>query len=449
MTGEFYVSLQKVVENVLKNIPGIGEPMLKAAKRLEDSLKGLIVPGMIFEELGFDYVGPIKGHRFDRLIQTFENVKKLNRPVLVHVATQKGKGYEPAEKNPSVFHGVGPFDRETGAIQKTDGSPPSYTNVFGKMLTRLAFEDESIVAVSAAMPGGTGLQYFAQKFPDRFYDVGIAEQHGITFSAGLAAEGFKPVAAIYSTFMQRAYDQILHDVCLPDLPVVLAMDRGGLVGDDGPTHHGNFDLSYLRHIPNMILMSPKDENELQNMLKTALDCNHPVAIRYPRGEGVGCELDSYPHPLAIGEAERMTMGEDVAILAIGHMVYPSLHAASLLKSRGIRATVVNARFVKPLDMRMIREVFSETGTLVTVEENVLMGGFGSTVLESLEKEKIYDARVLRIGLPDQFIEHGSQETLRRKYGLNADGIARRVEHFLNPKPLHIPVRPLHGEEANR
>ncbi|MEK6776184.1 MAG: 1-deoxy-D-xylulose-5-phosphate synthase [bacterium] len=449
MTGDFYVSIQKIVENVLKNIPGIGGSMLKAAKRLEDSLKGLIVPGMVFEELGFEYVGPIKGHRFDRLIQTFENVKKLKRPVLVHVATQKGKGYEPAEKNPSVFHGVGPFERKTGKILGNGKGVPTYTEVFGKLLTRLAFEDESIVAVSAAMPEGTGLHHFARKFPGRFFDVGIAEQHGITFSAGLAAEGFKPVAAIYSTFMQRAYDQILHDVCLPDLPVVLAMDRGGLVGDDGPTHHGNFDLSYLRHIPNIILMSPKDENELQNMLKTALDCNHPAAIRYPRGAGTGVELEPYPHLLTIGEAERLTLGEDVAILAMGHMVYPSLQAARLLKKKGINATVVNARFVKPLDLRMIREVLSETNHLVTVEENVLMGGFGSAVLEALEQEKIYDVNVLRIGLPDHFIEQGPQDLLRRKYGLDPEGIARKVEYLLHPKTLIIPARPVHGEETNR
>lgn len=448
MTGDLYVSIQKIVENVLKNIPGIGESMLKAAKRLEDSLKGLIVPGMIFEELGFEYVGPIKGHRFDRLIQTFENVKKLNRPVLVHVATTKGKGYEPAEKNPSVFHGVGPFDRETGKILKDHKSAPSYTEVFGKLLTRLAFEDENIVAISAAMPGGTGLKSFQQKFPDRFYDVGIAEQHGITFSAGLAAEGYKPVAAIYSTFMQRAYDQILHDVCLPDLPVVLAMDRGGLVGDDGPTHHGCFDLSYLRHIPNIVLMSPKDENELQSMLKTALDYQHPAAIRYPRGQGEGVELDPYPHPLTIGEAERLTLGDDVAILALGHMVHPCLRAARILKNRGIDATVVNARFVKPLDLRMIREVLSETGHLVTVEENVLMGGFGSAVLEALQQEELFHIRVLRIGLPDHFIEQGAQDILRRKYGLEAEGIARQVEHFLRAKREKVPVRPIHREKTN-
>ncbi len=440
MTGDFYVSIQKIVENVLMNIPGIGEPMLKAAKRLEDSLKGLIVPGMIFEELGFEYIGPIKGHRFDRLIQTFENAKKLNKPVLVHVATQKGKGYGPAEKNPSIFHGVGPFEKKTGKILKSGRSAPSYTEVFGKLLTRLAFEDESIVAISAAMPDGTGLQTFADKFPDRFYDVGIAEQHGITFAAGMATEGFKPVAAIYSTFMQRAYDQILHDVCLPNLPVVFAMDRAGLVGDDGPTHHGNFDLSYLRHIPNIILMSPKDENELQNMLKTALDCNSPAAIRYPRGAGEGVELEPYPHPLARGEAERLTLGEDVAILAIGHSVYPSLHAAGILSKNGIRATVVNARFVKPLDLGIIREVLAETGTLVTVEENAHMGGFGSAVLEALEREKFRDIRVLRIGLPDHFIEQGTQEMLRRKYGLDAAGIARQVEHFLCPKALKISVK---------
>jgi 1-deoxy-D-xylulose-5-phosphate synthase len=448
MTGDFYVAVQRIVENVLKNIPGIGEPMLKVAKRLEDSLKGLIVPGMVFEELGFEYVGPIRGHRFDRLIQTFENVKKLKRPVLVHVATQKGKGYEPAEKSPSVFHGVGPFERDTGKILSKADTPPTYTEVFGKMLTRLAFEDESIVAVSAAMPGGTGLKHFAEKFPERFYDVGIAEQHGITFSAGMATEGFKPVAAIYSTFMQRAYDQILHDVCLPDLPVIFAMDRGGLVGDDGPTHHGVFDLSYMRHIPNIVLMSPKDENELQNMIKTALECGHPAAIRYPRGSGEGVELDPYPRILPIGEAERMTLGEDVAILAIGHMVNPSLRAARLLMKRGIRATVVNARFVKPLDTRMLRDLSLETNHFFTVEENVLMGGFGSAVLEALEQEGIDHVHLRRIGLPDQFIEHGSQAILREKYGLDPEGIANRIESFLCRAEPGRTARSVYGEEAN-
>ncbi len=437
MTGDLYVSIQKIVENVLKNIPGIGESMLKVAKRLEDSLKGLVVPGMVFEELGFEYVGPIQGHRFDRLIQTFENVKKLNRPVLVHVATQKGKGYEPAEKRPSLFHGVGPFDRETGLLRKKPGGAPTYTEVFGKILTRLAFDDEKIVAVSAAMPGGTGLKYFADKFPERFYDVGIAEQHGVTFSGGMAAEGFKPVAAIYSTFLQRAYDQIVHDVCLPDLPVVFALDRAGLVGDDGPTHHGNFDLSYLRHIPNLVVMSPKDENELQNMIKTALDCGHPAAVRYPRGAGEGVELDPYPRALTVGEAERLTLGSDAAIFAVGHTVNPALRAARLLKERGIHVSVINARFIKPVDRKMIRELAEETDCFVTVEENSLLGGFGSAVLEVIADEGLPDLRVHRIGLPDHFIEQGPQEVLRRKYGLDEKGIARQVERFLrtrHPEP---------------
>jgi len=448
MTGDFYVSIQKIVENLLRNIPGIGEPMLKAAKRLEDSLKGLVVPGMVFEELGFEYVGPIKGHRFDRLIRTFENVKKLNRPVLVHVATQKGKGYEPAEKRPSLFHGVGPFDRETGTLHGKPAGAPTYTEVFGKMLTRLAFEDERIVAVSAAMPGGTGLKYFAEKIPDRFYDVGIAEQHGVTFSAGLATEGFKPVAAIYSTFLQRAYDQILHDVCLPDLPVVFAMDRAGLVGDDGPTHHGNFDLSYLRHIPNLVLMSPKDENELQNMIKTALDCRHPAAIRYPRGRGEGVELDPYPRTLPLGEAERLSLGEDVAIFAVGHTVSPALRAARLLKQKGIHASVINARFIKPIDRKMIRELAGETNYFVTVEENSLLGGFGSAVLEVITEEGLRDVRILRIGLPDLFVEQGPQEMLRRIYGLDDKGIARQVDRFLRSQRTD-PVIHFQHENENR
>ena len=433
MTGEFYVALQRIVERVLRNIPGIGESMLKVAKRLEDSLKGLIVPGMVFEELGFEYVGPIKGHRFDRLIQTFENVKKLRRPVLVHVATQKGRGYGPAERRPSLYHGVGPFDPRTGRIRKGPAGPPTYTEVFGRTLTRLAFEDERIVAISAAMPGGTGLSEFAEKFPERFYDVGIAEQHGVTFAAGLAAEGFRPVAAIYSTFLQRAYDQIVHDVCLPGLPVVLAVDRAGLVGEDGPTHHGLFDLSYLRHVPNLAVMAPKDEDELQHMVRTALECGGPAAVRYPRGRAEGAEMEAYPRVLELGRGERLRLGEDVTLVGIGNTVTRCLRAAALLRRRGIRAGVVNARFVKPLDRSLLREVAAETGVLVTVEENVLMGGFGSAVLEALGEEMLQAVRVLRIGLPDRFVEHGPQEMLRRKYGLDAEGIARRVRRFLQPQ----------------
>jgi len=433
LTGSYYRDLKKEMQGLLSAIPAIGSNILKFARKAENSLKGFLTPGMLFEALDFDYIGPIPGHDLPQLIEIMRNARSMEGPILIHVMTTKGKGYEPAEQTPDQFHGVGPFDVATG--KGTAGKPgaPSYTGVFGETLVRLAAEDERIVAITAAMPDGTGLTPFAQAYPDRFFDVGIAEQHGLTFAAGLAAEGFRPVAAIYSTFVQRAYDQVFHDICLQKLPVSLAMDRAGLVGDDGPTHHGVFDLSYLRHLPELTVMAPKDENELRHMLKTAITSDRPIAMRYPRGAGYGVTMDQELVLLPLGVGEQLESGEDVSIVAIGSTVYPALDAARRLRERGIRATVVNARFVKPLDKDLILKVALRTGNLVTVEENALQGGFGSAVLELLAGEGVYDIRVKRIGIPDRFIEHGSQAQLRKDLGLDADGIAATVEAFLAPK----------------
>lgn len=430
LTGGYYRDLKKEMQGLLSNIPAIGSNILKFARKAENSVKGFLTPGMLFEALEIDYVGPIPGHDLPQLIDIMHNVRTMEGPVLIHVMTTKGKGYEPAEQTPDQFHGVGPFDPATGKGSSGKPGASSYTGVFGETLVRLAAEDERIIAITAAMPDGTGLTPFARAYPDRFFDVGIAEQHGLTFAAGLAAEGFRPVAAIYSTFLQRAYDQVFHDICLQKHPVTLALDRAGLVGDDGPTHHGVFDLSYLRHLPELTVMAPKDENELRHMLKTAISGNRPIALRYPRGAGYGVLMDRDLEILPIGRGELLESGDDVGIVAIGSSVYPALDAARCLRERGIRATVVNARFVKPLDKELIIEVARQTGNLVTVEENALQGGFGSAVLELLAGEGVYDVRVKRIGVPDRFIEHGGQAQLRKDLGLDGEGIAATVEAFL-------------------
>lgn len=430
LTGNYFRDLKKEMQGLLEHIPAIGGNILKFARKAENSLKGFLTPGMLFEALGFEYIGPINGHDIPQLLEILQNVKELEGPVLVHVMTTKGKGYEPAERTPEQYHGVGPFDIATGKV--TGGKPgaASYTGIFGQTILKLAREDKRIVAITAAMPDGTGLTQFAKEFPERFFDVGIAEQHALTFAAGLATEGFRPVAAIYSSFTQRAYDQVFHDICLQKLPVTLALDRGGLVGDDGPTHHGVFDLSYLRHLPEMTVMAPKDENELQHMLKTAISSERPISLRYPRGAGYGVQLDSEPKEIPIGRGEQLLDGEDLAIVAIGSTVYPAMQAAELLNNRGIRATVINARFVKPLDRELILAAAARTGNLLTVEENALQGGFGTAVLELLSDEGKNDIRVKRIGIPDRFIEQGSQAQLRADLGLDAAGIAATAEAFL-------------------
>lgn len=429
MTGQTMTRVKAEIKSFLNTIPSIGGQMVRFTQHVEESLKTLIVPGALFEDLGFTYVGPLEGHRLDHLIKNLENVRAMEGPVLVHVLTRKGKGYSFAENDPSRYHGIAPFCVETGAAA-TDQENPSYTQIFGRTLVRLARENPKIVAITAAMCDGTGLGQFAREYPERFFDVGIAEQHGVTFAAGLALGGFIPVAAIYSTFMQRAYDQVLHDVCMQNLPVVLALDRGGFVGDDGPTHHGLFDYSYLRAIPNMIVMAPKDENEFQHLLKTAVDCGRPASIRYPRGAGVGVTMDDAPRALPIGKGEVLCEGADLAIVAIGSTVYPALAAAEQLRREGIHARVVNARFVKPLDRELLGDTARTLKKIVTVEENVLMGGFGGAVLEALEQMGIHDVRVKRLGVDDEFVPHATQAELRSEFGIDQAGIVRAARDML-------------------
>lgn len=429
-TAPTYSKVKRDIDFLLRSIPAIGESVAKAVDRLKGSLKYLLVPGILFEELGFTYFGPIDGHNIPLILDVLNKTKSINGPILIHTLTHKGKGYLPAETNPDKFHGVGPFCVETGEIIKPSGAPPSYTQVFGNTLVKLAERNPNIVAITAAMPDGTGLRNFANKFPKRFFDVGIAEQHAVTMAAGLATQGKRPVISIYSTFMQRAYDQILHDVCLQNLPVTFMLDRAGIVGEDGATHHGVFDYSFLRHIPNIVIMAPKDENELQNMLYTATELNSPVAIRYPRGSGVGVELQPEYTKLEIGKAENLSSGKDVVLLAVGAMVNPCQKAAAFLADKGIVAGVVNSRFVKPLDGELIRQIARNTGIIVTVEDNVITGGFGSAVLEYINSQNLNWVKVLRLGLPDKFIEHGPRSYLLNKYSLNDQGIADSIEIFL-------------------
>lgn len=428
ISGQAYNKFRDELKGVLEKIPGIGESVSHLARHSESFFKTMFVPGMLFEELGFVYIGPVLGHRIDILVDNLRNIKSLKGPILLHVITQKGRGYKPAEEDPTCFHGVGAFDRETGK-QLSSAGAPSYTKVFGEALVRIAGQNPRVIAITAGMTSGTGLEKFQQLYPDRFYDVGIAEQHAITFAAGMAAEGFQPVAAIYSTFLQRSYDQVLHDVCMQNLPVIFMLDRAGIVGEDGPTHHGLFDITYMRSLPHMIFMAPKDENELQHMLATALDLRQPVAIRYPRGAGVGTALDAELALLPVGKAELLADGRDAAIFALGSTVYPALAAASLLKEQGLDCAVINARFVKPLDTDLVLEFAGKVRALITVEENVLQGGFGSAVIEALQDAGT-TAPVHRIGIPDLFIEQGTQKELRRAYGLDAEGIAAAVHKAL-------------------
>ncbi|HOI96389.1 MAG TPA: 1-deoxy-D-xylulose-5-phosphate synthase [Syntrophobacter fumaroxidans] len=431
------MNLKKEMERFVRTIPGLGTNIIQIVKRSMDSLVTFFTPGMLFQALDFHYIGPIKGHRLDRLIETLRTAREIEGPVLIHVMTEKGRGYPPAEIDPTSFHGVGAFDIATGKSLKSEKSPPSYTKVFGDTISRLAYDDFKVVAITAAMLQGTGLECYSERFPDRFFDVGIAEQHAVTFAAGMAAEGFKPVVAVYSTFLQRAFDQIVHDVCLQNLPVVFAMDRGGLVGEDGPTHHGVFDLSFLRIIPNMILMAPKDENELQHMLKTALDHHGPAAVRYPRGNGYGVAMDNNPEALPIGKGELLREGEDILLIGIGTTVYPAMEAAQRLERQGISAAVINARFVKPLDQDLIFDWARKIGKIVTIEENMLQGGFGSAVLEMLYEISFFPKSFVRLGIPDTFVVHGPQSTLRNLYGIDADGIENAALNLLNTRDGQI------------
>ena len=429
-SAKYLQDFKKELGDFLKSLPKIGDDIYQFAKRSKESFKTFITPGMLFEAFNFEYFGPINGHNMNHLIDILNNIKCLNEPVLLHVTTKKGKGYPPAEKNPVHFHGVECFNADTGESINKEHSIPTYTQVFGETLLKLAKSDDRIIAVTAAMPEGTGLAKFAEAYPDRFFDVGIAEQHAVTFAAGLATEGFKPVVAIYSTFLQRAYDQILHDVCIEALPVVFAVDRGGIVGEDGATHNGAFDLSYLRSLPNMVIMAPKDENELCRMLTTSLAHNGPIAVRYPRGTGEGVKMENQDLPIPIGKGEVLKKGDDVLILAIGRSVIEALTAHSTLTEQGISATVVNCRFVKPLDADLIGALAKEIPRIVTVEENVRQGGFGSAVLECLNDKGITGFLLECIGIPDTFVEHGPQKVLRSKYGIDALAIVHAVKRLM-------------------
>ena len=438
MTSRTIRRLRDHIEDRLMALSSVGENILTVLRKSEENLKNLFTPGMLFEALKFKYVGPIPGHELDDLIATLENVRDNSHgPVLVHVITTKGKGYKPAETNPGEFHGVGPFDVATGTPVKSVSRGVSYTRVFGDTLCRLARTDKRVVAITAAMPGGTGLLPFAAEFPDRFFDVGIAEQHAVTFAAGLALEGLRPFFAVYSSFMQRSLDQLIHDVCLPNLPVTIALDRSGVVGDDGPTHHGVFDLAFLRFIPNLVVMAPADENELQHMLHTALAHHGPVVLRYPRGNGEGIALEPDFHRLEIGRGTVLREGTDVLLLPIGNRVGPALAAAARLEVQGIDAAVINPRFLKPLDSDLIADWAARTGRVVTVEDNCVQGGFGSAVLEALNERGLH-LPVRRLGYEDRFIEHGPQAVLWRAAGIDADGIVHSVLDLLHPDQTQLP-----------
>ncbi|MGA6828094.1 1-deoxy-D-xylulose-5-phosphate synthase [Nitrospira sp. NS4] len=434
ITGEFYGKVREETGHLLAKIPHIGPDMQKLARRAEELAKGAILPGLLFEELGFQYSGPIDGHNFEHLLPTLENVLKMKGPVLLHVITKKGLGYEPAMKNPVWFHACPPFVRETGVPAKK-AVRPSYTQIAMESLTKLAREDKRVVAITAAMCEGTGLTAFEKEFPDRLYDVGIAEQHAVTFAAGLATQGLKPVVAMYSTFLQRAYDQVVHDVATQNLPVVFCIDRGGLVAEDGTTHHGAFDYAFLRHAPNMTVMAPKDENELQHMMKTCLQHEGPVSLRYPRGVSLGVQIDAAPAALPVGKGELMKDGSEVAIIAIGVSVWQAMQAAERLTQEGVSTAVVNARFVKPLDHELIADVAKRVRYVVTVEEGCKMGGFGSAVLESLSDAGITDVTTKVLGLPDWYIEQGPQDLLRERYGLTAEGIYQSVKELIGKTPV--------------
>jgi 1-deoxy-D-xylulose-5-phosphate synthase len=405
-------------------------------RRWRQSILAFWTPGTLFEGLGYHYIGPIDGHRLDLLIPALRHARETEAPVLVHVLTTKGKGYAHAEREPDAFHGTGPFDLATGDSPKK-GGPPTYTEVFARTMIELMKEDPRVVGITAAMPQGTGLDLVRESFPGRVFDLGITEPHCVTFAAGLACEGMRPVVAVYSTFLQRAYDQILHDVCLQNLPVIFCLDRAGIVGEDGPTHHGLFDLSYLRAMPNLSLLAPADEAELRAMLHAALAReNGPIAIRYPRGRGTGAAMAKRPGEAPWGKAEVKREGRDAVLVSIGHLGGAALQAAAILAGRGIDAAVINARFVKPLDRELILAFAQKTGAVVTLEENVKAGGFGDAVFEAMNEAGLHRSPILRLGVPDVFVSHGSQAELRKELGLDPEGIAESVAAFLHKNEIH-------------
>lgn len=433
---------KKDVLRLLRSIPRIGEDLAAYARRSEVSFKGFFTPGMLFEAFRFTYIGPVQGHDIKDLRRHLQMAAQVeDRPVLLHVLTRKGKGYAPAEKNPSYFHGVGCFEPETGCSRAEGKAPPSFTEVFGATLCELAEKDARVTAITAAMPEGTGTTPFQQRFPERFVDVGICEQHAVTFAAGLAKEGLRPVVAVYSTFLQRAYDQIVHDVCLQGLPVVFAVDRAGLVGEDGPTHHGAFDPAYLRHIPRMSILAPRDEDMLRHALRTALACPGPAAVRYPRGAGFGVPLTGEPRLLPEKRGEILASGENALIIALGNMVHPALAAARLAREKGASVTLFDPIWVKPLPEEELAELARRHENILLVEESSLSGGFSSAVLEFwADSGLLRGQRIRRLGLPDAFVEHGTQQELRGMLGLRAEGIASALRELLENVPL-TPERP--------
>ena len=427
VSGQHYLRIKDHVKSILKNIPAVGKPMIKVARSVEEAFKKVFFPGLVFEELGIRYIGPVQGHSLGSLIEVFEDAKSHDGPVLIHCVTKKGMGYQPAQSYPAQYHSASPFDVESGETKNKD-KRPTYSSVFGKTMLDIAEKDKKVVAITAAMPEGTGLKPFGNKFPDRFFDVGIAEQHAVDFATGLALGGYKPYVAIYSTFLQRAYDQLYHDVCLMDIPVVFALDRAGIVPDDGPTHQGINDIVYLGHLPNMIVMAPKDENELQHMLHSALTYAHPVAIRFPKGKAYGVVMDESPKDIPLGKSEIIKEGKDL-LIAFGSMVYPCLEAANRLEEEGISLAVVNARFAQPLDEALILEFARSGDVIITAEEAVKTGGFGSMVRALLDEKEMYDIRFKNIGIPIEIYPVGKIDQIKKIYGLDVEGLTKKIKNF--------------------
>ena len=428
MTGQVMLKIKQEIGQLLLAVPGIGKEISRYAHKIDEAIKGVFIPGRLFEDLGFRYVGPIDGHDVEALIDSFATVKNLKGPTLMHVITRKGKGYEQAEEKADVWHGAKPFNVSTGEFHKKKANP-AYTNVFANSLIELAKEDEKVVGITAAMPDGTGISKFGKEFPARTFDVGMAEQHGVAFAGALAIEGFRPVAAIYSTFLQRAYDQVVHDICLMNLDVTFALDRAGIVGEDGATHQGLYDIAYLRTLPNMVVMAPKDENELRHMLKTAIYHKGPAALRYPRGSGLGVPLDDEMKELEIGKGEVIKDGSDIAILAYGHTVDGAMMVSNMFEKEGVSVAVINARFAKPVDKDLIVQYAKSTRCLITIEEHSLKGGFGSAVLEALQEEQVCSVPVKCIGLGDIVLEHGAPGKQRKDLKLDPEGLFDTIGSF--------------------
>jgi len=431
VSEQHYLKIKDLVKSILMIIPAVGKPMIKVGGAVEEAIKKTFFPGLVFEELGVKYVGPVSGHNIGSLIEVFNKAKSYSGPVLIHCVTQKGRGYAPAKKNPERFHSASPFDVATGE-SLVKNQRPTFSQVFGKTVIKLGEKDEKVMAITAAMPDGTGLADFGNRFPERLFDVGIAEQHAVEFAAGLGVSGYKPVVAVYSTFLQRAYDQLYHDICLMDIPVVFALDRAGIVPDDGPTHQGVNDIVYLRHLPHMIVMAPKDENELQHMIHSALSYSHPTAVRFPKGKGLGVRLDRKFKVIRPGESELLKNGEHL-LLALGSMVHPALAAAEKLEKEGISLAVVNARFAKPLDEKMILRFARNSGVIITAEEGITAGGFGSAVREFLDRKNMFDIRFKSIGIPLEIYPLGKAEYIKKKLMLDEEGLCKQIKAFFDEK----------------